>query len=84
MATYSKEYKRTNMTAYWVGKRIQVHPATDAWMRGDRFGTVVGIGAAREYVDRETRQTSMQRPLKVKLDKSGDVVRCHPDTVIEV
>lgn len=24
--------------------RVELHPATDAWMRGDRFGTVTKIG----------------------------------------
>lgn len=24
------------------GQRIQLHPATDLWMRGARYGTVVG------------------------------------------
>lgn len=26
------------------GDRIQVHPATDLWMRGDRYGTVISTG----------------------------------------
>lgn len=28
--------------------RVQAHPATDAWMRGDRYGTVTKVG--RKYV----------------------------------
>ena len=28
---------------YWVGKRVELHPATDAWMMGDRYGDVVDI-----------------------------------------
>lgn len=27
-----------------VGRRVKIHPATDAWMQGDRYGTVVKIG----------------------------------------
>lgn len=27
-----------------IGDRVQTHPATDAWMRGDRYGTVVYVG----------------------------------------
>lgn len=69
---------------YWMGARVQMHPASDAWMQGDRFGTVVGIGRAREYVTRDSGERHMQRPLKVKLDVSGRVVRAHPDTVIVV
>lgn len=73
-----------SMRAYWLGKRVQMHPASDAWWQGDRFGEVVGIGRAREYVEREMGVKSMQRPLKIKLDKSGRVVRAHPDSVIIV
>jgi hypothetical protein len=28
---------------YNVGDRVELHPATDLWMRGARYGTVVGI-----------------------------------------
>jgi hypothetical protein len=31
-----------------VGDKVQSHPATDAWMQGDRFGEVVKVG--RKYV----------------------------------
>ena len=27
------------------GTRIEMHPATDQWMRGDRYGTVTKVGA---------------------------------------
>lgn len=26
------------------GDRVELHPATDLWMRGARFGTVVSVG----------------------------------------
>lgn len=72
------------MRRYWIGKRVQMHPASDAWMTGDRYGMVVGIGKAREYVTRDTGERTWNRPLNIKLDKSARVVRAHPDTVIEV
>lgn len=25
------------------GQRVQLHPATDAWMQGDRYGNVVQV-----------------------------------------
>jgi hypothetical protein len=28
---------------YNVGDRVEIHPGTDLWMRGVRFGTVVGM-----------------------------------------
>lgn len=43
--------------AYQVGDRVELHPATDLWMRGARFGEVVG-----------TSQTPDDR-VKVELDK---------------
>ena len=27
---------------YGIGDRVQLHPGTDLWMRGARYGTVVG------------------------------------------
>lgn len=35
-------------TDFLVGQRAALHPATDAWMRGERYGTVIKIG--REMV----------------------------------
>ena len=63
-----------------IGQRVELHPATDRWMRGDRFGTVVGIGRRREYIDREGVKT-LERPLQVRLDKSGETLRFHPENV---
>jgi len=34
--------QRTTLEAYWVGKRVELHPALDDWMRGDRFADVIG------------------------------------------
>ena len=28
---------------YTVGDRVELHPGTDLWMRGARFGEVVGL-----------------------------------------
>lgn len=28
---------------YTVGDRVEIHPGTDMWMRGARYGTVVGM-----------------------------------------
>lgn len=51
-----------------VGTRVQLHPATDAWMRGDRYGVVVkGRGTNK---------------VKVKLDKSGRTGYFAPDYLI--
>lgn len=49
--------------------RIQVHPATDTWMRGDRYGAVVKLGT--KYAT-------------VKLDRSGRTVQFVPQWILEV
>jgi hypothetical protein len=50
------------------GQRVQLHPATDAWMRGDRFGTVVSVGCVK---------------VTLKLD-SGHKMLTHPRNILEV
>ena len=49
-----------------TGDRIELHPATDAWMQGDRYGTVVRIG--RKY-------------LHIRLDRSGRTLPFTPTNV---
>jgi hypothetical protein len=46
---------------YGVGDRVELHPATDLWMRGARYGVVVGVSLTPK--DR----------VRVKLDKAGKV-----------
>lgn len=43
--------------------RVEVHPATDSWMSGDRYGIVVSVG--REY-------------LTVRMDASGRLRKFRP------
>lgn len=45
------------------GQRVQTHPATDDWMRGDRHGDVVHLG---------------RKLVLVKLDRSGKTKRFRP------
>jgi len=52
---------------YKAGDRVQAHPATDTWMRGDRYGTV-----------KKTTRNSVH----VDMDRSGRTVRFHPDNLI--
>jgi hypothetical protein len=52
-----------------VGDRVQLHPATDRWMRGDTHGVVTKVG--RRYVH-------------VHLDRSGDTRRFSPESVIRL
>lgn len=42
--------KRLAVNAFLVGQRVQMHPATDAFMMGDRYGDVVKIGREKVHV----------------------------------
>lgn len=53
---------------YRVGQRVQAHPATDTWMRGDRYGTVERVG--RLYI-------------RVRMDRSGHLKRFTPDNLLD-
>lgn len=57
---------KQHMSDYNVGDRIQLHPATDAWMMGDRYGEVTVVG--REYYH-------------VKMDRSGNIRKVHPRNI---
>lgn len=52
-----------------IGNRVQVSPATDAWMRGDRYGEVTGVG--KKYVH-------------IKMDRSGRTLKFSPELIYEV
>jgi hypothetical protein len=54
---------------YQVGQRVQIHPATDAWMQGDRYGEVIKVG--RKYVH-------------VRMDRSRRTLAFLPKYVLEV
>lgn len=43
---------------FFPGTRVELHPATDAWMSGDKYGDVVRTGRLYVYV---------------KMDRSGKV-----------
>jgi hypothetical protein len=49
-----------------VGDRVQLHPATDRWMMGDRYGTVVKLG---------------NKHVHVKMDKSNKTLKVHPNNI---
>jgi hypothetical protein len=46
---------------------VELHPATDLWMRGARFGTIIEETGTTFY--------------KVKLDKLPTPVLVHPDNL---
>lgn len=46
-----------------LGDRVELHPATDAWMSGDRYGKIVAIGPkyCRVRMDRSGRLLKIAR-----------------------
>lgn len=57
-----------------IGKRVQLHPATDAWMRGDRYGVIVSVSRkARSFLD--PRDPRNGHTFRVKMDRSGRTLR---------
>jgi hypothetical protein len=45
-----------------VGMRVELHPATDQWMQGDRYGEITHIfdGYARVKLDKSGRSYNVQ------------------------
>lgn len=51
------------------GDRIELHPATDLWMRGARYGDVTSIGRGK---------------VSVKLDRIAHVLRVLPANILKI
>lgn len=54
------------LSDFQVGNRVELSPATDAWMMGDRFGEVVNVGRMLVWVE---------------MDVSGKVRKLHPENI---
>jgi hypothetical protein len=52
---------------YAPGTRVQLHPGTDRWMRGDRYGEVVKHG---------------RKLVTVLMDRSGQKIKIHPSQLM--
>jgi len=57
------------MVEFADGQRVELHPGTDQWMMGDRFGSVV----------RTAKKTGL---VHVKMDRSGRTLKCSPDHIL--
>jgi hypothetical protein len=51
------------------GDRVSMHPATDAWMMGDRYGDVVAVG---------------RKVIRVRMDRSGRLRRVEPNNLMHI
>lgn len=56
----------TSPSFFRIGERVELHPATDLFMRGARYGTVVFIG---------------RRLVSVALDVTGRSVKFQPQNL---
>lgn len=65
--TAPRRRTREALRAYRVGQRVQLHPATDTWMQGDRYGVIERIG-----------DTSVC----VRMDASGRLLRAAPHNLL--
>lgn len=43
-------YDYYTIADFYKDQRIEMHPATDLWMMGARYGTVTKVGRTRVYV----------------------------------
>jgi len=59
----TSQAERLATMAFMVGQRVSMHPATDAFMMGDRYGTVIKLG---------------QKLVHVKMDRSGKTRKVSP------
>jgi hypothetical protein len=65
-----------------IGRRVELHPATDAWMSGDRYGTIVRT-TMRTASLVDPRESALVF-VTVKLDKSGRTRRFHESNVLGI
>lgn len=71
------------MLDYRIGKRVELHPATDRWMRGDRYGVILSISKrSRSFLDSTDPRNG--QTFKVKMDKSGKTIRISEGNITEV
>jgi len=54
---------------YRVGDRVELHPATDFWMSGDRYGEIV-------------RLVLQSHRIHVKMDRSGRVLKLRSSNLL--
>jgi len=66
---HKQEMARLATMGFYKGERVSMHPATDAFMMGDRYGNVVKVG---------------QKLVHVKMDRSGKIRKVSPGNLEHV
>jgi hypothetical protein len=62
------------MNDYRIGKRVELRPATDRWMRGDKYGVIVSVlKRIRHYIDPRDPRNGLT--FRVKMDRSWQIIR---------
>lgn len=52
----------TNPADFIAGERVRLHPATDLWMSGAKFGAVVKVTRTRVHVRLDVGRTVAMSP----------------------
>ena len=66
-----------------VGMRAELHPATDAWMRGDRYGDIVSVSKrSRSFID--PRDPRNGHTFKVRMDRSGKLLTVSEGNIAQI
>ncbi len=60
---------QSELAQFTKGDRVELHPGTDAWMMGDRYGNVVYIG---------------RKHIHVLMDRSNKIRKLHPSNVMPI
>jgi hypothetical protein len=55
-------YYLTSPADFLIGERVELHPATDLWMMGARFGTVIKVTRTKVHVKLDAGRTVRMSP----------------------
>lgn len=70
--------KRKSVDELERGDRVQLHPCTDQWMQGDRYGTITGA----KHCPGSAPGEEPHGEFRVKLDISGRSIWLHEGNVL--
>lgn len=66
-----------------MAMRVQIPAYTDRWMRGDRYGEIVST-VRKAYPIEDSTDRYYSAVYRVKLDKSGEIIRVMADDCEDV